>query len=169
MMKRTLVAVGAIALLAGCSSSDASGADETVAKKPDCVSADLDSNYAGFSKAQVAEFTKQRQQMLPDASDDAQAWQDGARQFATYFLDQIALKPDSLCANDYKTIQSLNSAEMDFESRTDKPLDPDQTKEYIRTLYQTAGLSKDRGDKRLDSRVDETFQSIKQTRSGWGS
>ncbi|WNO55063.1 hypothetical protein [Stakelama saccharophila] len=169
-MQRSITAIAGLALLAGCNSS---GADQQAAaakpEKPDCTSVDVQPTYNGFSSAAIADLADKRVQMMQAGGSDAAAWDEGAKTFATYFLDQIGMKPDALCPGNYKAIQTLMGAEMDFESRApDKAVLPeDKTADYIRILYSTAGLSEDRGEDALDTKVQQTMEGVARTRESW--
>ncbi|MBW4330859.1 hypothetical protein KY084_08215 [Stakelama sp. CBK3Z-3] len=173
-MKKTMFVLGGALLLGACGGGGTAGSapSNNTAQTAACESKDNNPNYSGFSSADIDSLLSSRAETL-SAAPDAPEWADQAKQFATTFLGKIGIAPDSLCKGDYKDIQTLMGAEMDLESRSpqDKPgtLTGDTLQNYVRTLYQTAGLTADRGYKKLDDQVDYTMKAVKRTRASWSN
>ena len=173
MDKRILILGGA--MLLGACGGNGGTADQTAnantTQAAPCESKANAVNYSGFSSGDIDSLLKQRADTIKASPDDA-AWDEQARQFATTFLAKIGMTPDSLCKGDYKDIQTLMGAEMDLESRSPEgkagTLTGDTLKRYVTLLYRTAGLTAERGYKKLDDQVEYTMNAVQRTRASWG-
>ena len=170
-MKRIFIATGTAVLLAGCGASQPQATQNTTEAAPTCVSKDNNSQFDGFKLPQINALLTERAKTITAKPSDTAEWTAQAQKFADHFLDTIGIGQDSLCSGDYKDIQTLLGAEVDMEARAPKGhagvLTGDAFKNYVRILYQQAGLSADRGYTQLDAQVDYTVNSVDQKRKDW--
>ncbi|GGO90343.1 hypothetical protein [Stakelama pacifica] len=171
-MKATMVMIGGAVLLASCGGgTDEQRTAQNASAATACESKANNANYSGFSESDIQTLLKQRADTIK-ADAGTPEWDAQAAEFAKSFLGRIGMQPDSLCKSDYKDIQTLMGAEMDLESRSPQDnagtLTGDALESYVRTLYRTAGLTAERGYRKLDEQVNYTLNAVKRTRDSWG-